>query len=138
MDYRVSKVKKFADSRGDLVVFLKKSELEARRKKFGQIYFITFTGKGVVRGNHYHKRWREWFGIVNGCVEARLQDVRTGKRVRLRLCSSQRYYTRLEIGPYVAHAFKSLTPAASLLNYGDDEWSAGDRIPHAVITEKKR
>ncbi len=135
MDYRIEKVEKHVDRRGDLVVFLRTSELAVSRRRFGQIYFITFKGKGVVRGNHFHKKWREWFGVVHGTVQAELEDVRTGERVSLKLSSRHPLYTRLEIGPYVAHAFKSLTPTASLLNYGDKEWSAKDRFPHTVIVK---
>ncbi len=137
MEYRIEKLQKFTDKRGDLVVFLKNVELDERRKRFGQIYFITFDGKGVVRGNHYHKKWREWFGIVNGVVEAKLQDVRTGECVTLTLSAEHSYYTRLATSPYVAHAFKSITRSASLLNYADAEWEDGDRYPHIVIPEKK-
>ena len=137
MDYQISKVKKFRDHRGDLIVFLAAKDLSARRRVFGQIYFITFDGKGVVRGNHYHKEWREWFGIVTGAVRVTLEDMRTGEKKSLVLSADHRYFNRLEIGPYVAHAFKSLTPVAALLNYGDEQWSANDRYEHCVTKGKR-
>lgn len=118
---------------GELVVFLKKSGLNPQRREFGQIYFITFAGKGVVRGNHYHKKWREWFGVVHGKVRAELEHTETKERVSLILSADHQTYTRLEIGPNVAHAFVSLSSSASLLNYADDEWSAGDRYEYALL-----
>jgi hypothetical protein len=35
-------------------------------------------------------------------------------------------YIRLEIGPNIAHAFKSLSHQAALLNYSTTEWSPDD------------
>ena len=133
MDYRVTTFEKHSDARGQLVVFLKSSELKNRRKKFGQIYFITFNRKGVIRGNHYHKQWREWFGVVNGIVQVKLEDVKTKEGVSLVLTSKGPVYSRLEIGPNIAHTFKSLTSEASLLNYGDREWSARDRYHYQLL-----
>lgn len=133
MDYKVSTFEKHSDNRGGLVVFLKNDELKKRDKQFGQIYFITFNKKGVVRGNHFHKKWREWFGVVHGVVQAELEDIKTKKRVTLVLSSKHAHYTRLEIGPNIAHTFKSITSAASLLNYGDKQWSKSDRFIYKII-----
>lgn len=133
MDYRIIENTKHSDGRGELVVFLRRGDLAREQERFGQIYFITFSGKGVVRGNHYHKRWREWFGVVHGSVRVELADVRTQERISLTLSADEQSYTRLEIGPYVAHAFECLSDSASLLNYADDEWSEQDRFTHAVI-----
>jgi len=126
MDYKLSKFRKFSDNRGDLVVFLKNSELDLDKKKFGQIYFVSFNKKGVVRGNHYHKRWSEWFGVVSGKVKVVLRDIRTGENCVIILNEKTDRYTRLAIGPYIGHSFKSLTRYAALINYADSQWSAKD------------
>lgn len=133
MDYKLEEYKKFNDSRGDLIVFLKESELKNAHKRFGQIYFVTFKKKGSIRGNHYHKKWHEWFGIVAGRLELILVDVRTGSRKKMILSSNTHQYKRLEIGPYVAHAFKSLTKYAALVNYADSEWSEKDSFPYKIL-----
>ena len=78
MDYKLSEFETHDDARGKLVVFLKEPELTDDYKRFGQIYFITFSDVGIIRGNHYHKFWREWFGIVHGKVEVVLK--RFGRR----------------------------------------------------------
>jgi dTDP-4-dehydrorhamnose 3,5-epimerase-like enzyme len=132
LDYKVEYFDKFNDTRGDLVVFLKNSNLGKKYREFGQIYFVTFARKGVIRGNHYHKKWREWFGIVNGVLRVKLKDVKTGKTKRLTLSAKTNNYVRLEIGPNIVHAFKSVTKA-SLLNYTDKEWSADDTFPEVII-----
>jgi dTDP-4-dehydrorhamnose 3,5-epimerase len=135
MDCRIETLKKHPDDRGELVVFLRQRELDSARRQFGQIYFITFEGKGTVRGNHYHKKWREWFGIVHGEVVAELEDIATGERRSCVLSAGHAAYTRLEIGPNIAHAFRCVSSTAALLNYADAEWSAQDRFEYHLIKD---
>jgi dTDP-4-dehydrorhamnose 3,5-epimerase len=133
MNYKIKYLQKFTDKRGDLIVFLKESELSLEKKKLGQIYFITFKNKGIIRGNHYHKKWYEWFGVVTGKVEVFLKDIKTGEIKTFILDADSDRYKRLEVGPYIAHAFKSLTDNVSLLNYADSEWSKEDSIFYKLI-----
>jgi dTDP-4-dehydrorhamnose 3,5-epimerase-like enzyme len=133
MDFKIEYFDKFSDERGDLIVFLRSSNLKQKHKQFGQIYFVTFRKKGIVRANHYHKRIREWFGVVHGKVSVVLEDLETGKKEKLILDSKDNKYIRLEIGPNVAHAFKSVTSTASVVNYTDQEWSQDDVFPHILM-----
>lgn len=133
MDYRIEKLEKFNDKRGQLVVFLKDSDLNKNLKQFGQIYFVTFDGKGIVRGNHYHRNIREWFGVVNGKVEVSLVDIKTKEKVKIILNADSKKYVRLEIGPNIAHGFKSLSGNVALLNYTDKEWESSDVIAYETI-----
>ena len=133
MDYKIDYIERHDDERGNLVVFMKNGELKKKYKEFGQIYFVTFKKDNVVRGNHYHKHWREWFGIVTGKVKVVLKDVKTDEVVKLVLNSKANEYARLEIGPYVAHAFKNISKKASLLNYTDTEWSSKDTFPEKLL-----
>lgn len=126
MDYKIEYFEKFNDQRGQLVVFLRNRNLDKKFKKFGQIYFVTFDKKGVVRGNHYHKKLREWFGVVSGKVEVLLKDMLTGETKIIILNSNSSRYIRLEVGPNIAHAFRSISNTASLLNYTQIEWSKDD------------
>ena len=135
MDNKIEKFEKFSDERGDLVVFLKNINLKEKDKEFGQIYFVTFKEKDVVRGNHFHKEWREWFGVVSGKLKVILEDVETKKREELILDADDEKYIRLEIGPNVAHAFISLSPTASLLNYANGMWHPNDTFE--FILEKE-
>lgn len=134
MDFKLEKFDKFVDTRGELIVFLRERDLNKKNKKFGQIYFVTFDKKGVIRGNHYHKEWREWFGIVAGRVEVTLEDVRTKERKKLVLNAKYKSYIRLEIGPFIAHTFKSTTKYAALLNYTNEEWGPEDTFSY-IITQ---
>ena len=125
-NFKVTKLKSFVDERGKLIVFLQTKELNEKHKYFGQIYFVTFSKKGAVRGNHYHKKWYEWFGIVEGKVKVIIEDVRTKKRKQITLSAEKDKYIRIETGPYIAHAIVSLTKRASLLSYADTEWTTDD------------
>jgi dTDP-4-dehydrorhamnose 3,5-epimerase-like enzyme len=133
MDYKIDYIENHDDSRGKLVVFLKNNDLDKKYKKFGQIYFVTFDKLGVVRGNHYHKKWREWFGVVTGKVRVVLKDIKTGEIKKFILDSKSDKYFRLEIGPYVAHSFRNISKRASLLNYTDAEWSPDDTFLEELL-----
>lgn len=132
MDYRVKKSKKISDGRGDLFVFLKKSELVTTSQSFGQIYLVTFKRKGTIRGNHYHHMWREWFGVIEGKLAVTLEDVTTKERVEFVLAAHKDRSIRLEIGPGIAHTFTSLSDHAVLINYADREWQATDRVDYKL------
>jgi len=133
MSYKIVNLEKAKDDRGNLTVFLRESELISAKKKFGQIYFVTFDKKGVIRGNHYHKKWHEWFGVIHGKVRVCMEDVRTKKRDQIILDAKKDKYIRLETGPYIAHAIKSLTKYASLLSYADTQWSGSDTYYYKLI-----
>lgn len=123
------------DPRGQLVEFLRESDLPEKHKRFGQIYYVTFDSPGQVRGNHYHTRGVEWFGAVRGSVEVVLEDTRTKERAELVLNSEDPTFRRLAVGPWVAHAFRNLTPQAVLLNYCSVQYdpSDPDRNPYVLI-----
>lgn len=133
LDFKITKFKSFSDKRGKLIVFLRESELYDAKKKFGQIYFVTFSKKGIVRGNHYHKKWHEWFGIIEGKVKVVVEDVRTKKRKQITLSAKKDRYVRIETGPYIAHAIVSLSKNASLLSYADTEWNTKDTHHYKLI-----
>lgn len=133
MDYKVEHFEKFNDERGELVVFLRNRNLEKKYKEFGQIYFVAFNKKGVIRANHYHRKMREWFGVVRGKVKVVLVNIKTNESKKIILDGDSKKYVRLEIGPNVAHGFKSMSDEVSLLNYTNKEWLIKDVFPMEVI-----
>lgn len=137
MDFKIDKVEDHSDERGNLVILLKKSELSRKFRQFGEVFYITFAKKGVVRGNHYHKNWREWFIVVSGKLQVELEDTKTKKHVTKILNAKSKTLERLEVGPYVAHCFKSLTSGTCLLNYSNTQWNQKDVIPYVLIPAKK-
>jgi dTDP-4-dehydrorhamnose 3,5-epimerase-like enzyme len=131
---RVRPLELYGDKRGQLVVFLKDNELPRPYRNFGQVYFVTFNGRGVVRGNHYHKKWREWAGVVQGKIRVVLENVRTRRQKEVILDGTSQKQIRIEIPPYTAHAFKSLTATASLVCYTHTPWSPHDDFTYSLLT----
>lgn len=134
MDFEISEVENHNDARGKLFIFLKKDHLPKNSQTFGEIFYITFARKGIVRANHYHKNWQEWFILVSGKVEVVLEDIKTRKRFSTILKSQQGKIVRMRIGPLVAHAFRSLTARACLLNYSTHLWKKKDVYKYTLIS----
>lgn len=126
INFKITKFRSITDERGKLIVFLQTKELDKKHKNFGQIYFVTFAKKGAIRGNHYHKKWHEWFGVVEGKVLVKIEDVRTKKKKQITLSAQRDKYIRIETGPFIAHAIKSLTKNATLLSYAESQWDKND------------
>lgn len=135
IDYKIIHSKKYIDDRGYLVEFLKNCELTGDDQFFGQIYFVTFEKPHQVRGNHYHTKFSEWFGVAYGTLKVVLEDVRTKENTSFVLSSDDKSFIRLNIGPYTAHAFQNLTPTAVLLDYCNKEYNTEnpDRNPYILI-----
>ncbi len=76
MNYKLVKHKKWIDKRGCLTEFLTREELE-KGARFGHIYFVTFARSGIVRGNHYHTRKEEYFGVAMRKVKTVIEDTKT-------------------------------------------------------------
>ncbi|MFO0945741.1 MAG: WxcM-like domain-containing protein [Planctomycetota bacterium] len=135
MDFHVTECFKHTDSRGYLVEFLRGSDMGDLGSPFGQIYFVTFERPFQVRGNHYHTRGTEWFGVAHGELEVILEDVQTKEREKFILRSDDRSFTRLTVGANVAHAFRNLSPTAVLLDYCTEEFDPRnlDRHPYLLL-----
>jgi dTDP-4-dehydrorhamnose 3,5-epimerase-like enzyme len=135
VNYKITQCLKHTDSRGFLVEFLKNSELSQENKPFGQIYFVTFEKPNQLRGNHYHTKFSEWFGVAYGTLQVILEDVKTKERVDFVLSGDDKTFTRLNIGPYIAHVFRNLSPTAVLLDYCNKEYDPdnNDRNPYILI-----
>lgn len=117
MDYKIVNSTKRIDHRGYLVDFLKGTHMDKEDEKLGQIYFVTFEKKNIVRGNHYHKNKKEWFVVVRGKLKAVFLDLKTKEKIELVLDGDSEEYVRLFVGKNIAHAFKSLTKRAEMINY---------------------
>ncbi|MBI3619793.1 dTDP-4-dehydrorhamnose 3,5-epimerase family protein [Candidatus Roizmanbacteria bacterium] len=132
MDFSIENCETHSDKRGKLIVFLKSAELVPEKTGFGQIYYASFSKKGVVRGNHYHKRISEWFVVVSGTLKMTVRDMRTGE-TRTLIMSARQKSRQIKIGPYIAHAFQSLSSRAVLLNYSDRQWSKKDTLYKKIL-----
>ena len=135
MNFKILYLVKHHDRRGYLVEFLKNGELDKPNKKFGQIYYVTFRRKSIIRGNHYHKETIEWFGVISGAVLVVLEDINTKERKSFKLHATEDKFVRLTVGKEIAHAFKCLSKSAILLDYANKEYDPGctDRYYYPLI-----
>ena len=137
IDYNLVTLPKHKDHRGSLVEFLKRAELESKNKKFGQIYFVTFDSINTTRGNHYHKKTVEWFGVAHGSVHVVLENINTKERKSFELHASANEFIRLRVGTQVAHAFKSITHTAVLLDYANKEYDPQNTDRYSYVLLEK-
>lgn len=126
MDYSIIECSTFRDARGVLVEFLRADELQAKHQSFGQIYCVTFDRPNQVRGNHFHTRGTEWFGVVEGRLQVVLEDTRSKEREEFILESDAEKFVQLRVGPHVAHAFRNLSPRAVLVDYSSTQYDRED------------
>jgi dTDP-4-dehydrorhamnose 3,5-epimerase-like enzyme len=137
MNYKLTKHKKWVDERGYLAEFLSRKELK-NGSRFGHIYFATFSRAGIIRGNHYHTRKEEHFGLAMGKVEIVIEDIKTKKRKSFILDADDHQFIRLKIGPKIAHAMKSLSSKAILIDYFSSPYYANhpDSFKYILIEKK--
>lgn len=117
INYSIIRSTKRRDRRGFLVDFLKGDEVGRADKHLGQIYLVTFESKMSIRGNHYHKKKKEWFVAVQGKLKAILEDVKSKERIEFILDGDGDEYERVYIGENIAHAFINISKTAIMINY---------------------
>jgi len=109
MKVNIFKAKKYTDDRGWLAEVLKEDFIS---KPVKQIY-LSFSRKGKIRGDHYHKRKTEWFSVIRGKAIIYLKDLNTGEEKEV-TCSGENIQI-IEIPPYIYHKVESLTEGMLLL-----------------------
>lgn len=100
--YKIKKLEIHSDKRGWLVEMLKRNEI---RQDIRQIYVATIK-PGYIRGNHYHLKRTEWFFITKGKANIYLEDIKTQKKICLKLSSKKPKV--ITIHPKIAHAVRNL------------------------------
>jgi len=100
--YQIRDLEVHFDDRGWLVEMLKKNQIKDDIK---QIYVVTIK-PGYVRGNHYHLKRTEWFFIAAGTAEISLEDIKSKKKVLLKVFSKNPKV--ITIFPKIAHAVKNV------------------------------
>jgi len=102
LKYQIKDLEVHADHRGWLVEMLKRNQIKQDIK---QIYVATIK-PGEIRGNHYHLKRTEWFFVAAGKAEISLEDIKTKKKIRLRVSSKKPQV--VTIFPKIAHAVKNV------------------------------
>lgn len=98
MDIILKKLEKKVDQRGFVCEVLRSEQVNA---SFGQI-FISTINTGQIKGNHYHKRKKEWYTVVRGNITVHLLDVESGEKEEVKISADEP--SLLQINPGVSHA----------------------------------
>lgn len=106
MKLNIKKLTVKKDDRGWLAEIIRTEDVN---DKFGQI-LVTTALPGKVKGNHYHKRKKEWYCVIRGKGLLRLKNPKNGETKDLIL--DARELTLVEMPLNIAHAIK---------NIGDEE-----------------
>ena len=122
--------KKLGDSRGWFMKVIDGKE-EGLPSYTGEIYLTHASGKGQVRGNHYHDKAKEWFTLIQGRAELKLMDMKTEEVISIALSADEP--KTIVIPPGVAHAFLNTEEESFLLlAYTDELYDPVDTIPHSL------
>ena len=126
MEYNQQQCKVFSDERGNLIEFINRDQLEENGFDFGQLYILTFDGKDVVRGNHYHEHSAEVFCVIYGEAEIVLEDVETKHRISKIIKAEADKYVRIMIGKKIAHAIRSLSDQVLMVSFSTKQYGPRD------------
>lgn len=135
MNFSIDQCQNYRDKRGHLIQFISEKFLSDNNLGFGQIYLLTFEGKDVIRGNHYHLHSSEVFCLIQGEIEIVLEDVETKERFARVYTSSEDSVFRISIGPRIAHAIKSVSHSAILVSYASKMYDPDneDKYPYPLL-----
>ena len=116
----------FKDDRGTLIEIFNQPFLESRGLSFGQVYCLTFSKKGVVRGNHYHLNQHEMFAVLSGTVKVIFLDILTNERYEEVVLAEAQRTCIYSFGPKIAHAVVALSDNALLLSHSTKVYDPDD------------
>lgn len=121
MKLNIKKLDVKKDDRGWLAEIIRTEDVNSQ---FGQI-LITTALPGKIKGNHYHRRKKEWYSVIKGKGLLRLKDLKTGEIKDLTLDSVD--MKLVEIPLNIAHAIKNIgNEELFLLAYVSESFNAQD------------
>lgn len=89
--------------------------------------YIEFTPGGGARGNHYHKKKRQYVYVIKGKLESTSIDLETGESQTRILNTGDLEYCP----PNIAHAHKALEYTQAL-DISPDPYESSDTIKYSV------
>jgi len=108
------------DERGELWEILHAKDCNNSIK--GQIYAFSIN-PGAVRGNHFHKRKKEWFSVISGECLLILKENGNEEEINL----SENLHQVVEVKPNAIHTFKNESKKpAIIIAYIDEEFNSED------------
>jgi len=101
MKIKVTTLSKKIDARGWLI------ENESSIIRDSMKHFLVSVSKpGIIRGQHYHLRKKEWFIVIKGKAEVVFEDIKTKEKTKVVLNGD--IPEVIETFPLIAHSFKNI------------------------------
>ena len=97
---KIIKLRKYSDKRGSLVENTLTSIVTGSKH-----FFVSKSKPGVVRGNHYHKKKKEWFYLIQGKCIFYIKDIISKKTEFIEL--NDKDNSIIQVEPNKAHAIKN-------------------------------
>ncbi len=97
----------------------------------GEVY-LTCGTENQIKGLHYHERANEWFTLIVGVADLKLEDVHSGEKLTIRLNSATP--VTIYIPPFIAHAIQSVSSEGFILcAYTDLSYDPQDTIKYNIV-----
>lgn len=127
----IIKREKISDPRGYFLKVLTGKE-DGLPLYTGEIYLTSARPK-QTRGGHYHIEGNEWFTLLQGECELKLQDILTGETLTINL--SEKEPITIYVPAKVAHLFVNTSDVNDffLLAYTDQLYSPKDVISYNLV-----
>ncbi|MEL6720299.1 MAG: WxcM-like domain-containing protein [Bacteroidota bacterium] len=127
---KIIKRRKIEDSRGWFLKVIDGKEANLPSHT-GEVY-LTMALPGEIKGGHYHNKANEWFTLIEGKCEVRLEDMETKERYIFSL--EGREPLTLFVPAKIAHAFVNNEESTKfiLLAYTDQLYDPVDTIPYQL------
>lgn len=135
VNIKIEKCPAYHDKRGDLIQFITQNLLQDNKLPFGQVYLLTFTGKNIVRGNHYHNFSSEIFCLISGSVKMIFEDVVSKEKIEENFTADSNEFFRILVGGKIAHSIISLSDFAVMVSFSSKEFDMkdDDKIQYPLI-----
>ncbi len=126
---QIIKRKRISDSRGWFLKVINGKE-DFLLNHTGEVYIIS-ADPGECRANHYHNKAREWFSLIKGKAEMKLEDVKTKESISISL--SEEDPVTIFVPPGIAHSFNNKGYGAYILvTYTDVLFDPKDTINYQL------
>jgi UDP-2-acetamido-2,6-beta-L-arabino-hexul-4-ose reductase len=69
-------------------------------------FLVSFSKPGIIRGNHYHERKREWFYVIQGKMKLYVMDLKTKEKDEIIIDSNSPELVEME--PSIVHTIENI------------------------------
>ena len=126
---RIIERNRISDSRGWFLKVINGQE-DFLPNHTGEVYLIS-ADPGECRANHYHNKANEWFSVVLGTIEMKIEDVITKEQLTILL--TEEYPKTVYVPAGIAHSFNNIGDKPYILaTYTDELFVPEDTVSYEI------